>query len=326
MPLMVIPILLAFVQPSAVALAAPPVQVNGEREELLVIRTTVEDSLSSLAARYYGDAGKGWWIAQFNDVETVMPDQTLVIPLQPMGRGGLRQNGYQVVPVLAYERIASRPESSRTVSAAAFEEQMRFLQSQGYHPVTLDQLLEFMDFQAPLPQQAVVLTFDGADKEIFGLVSPILRRLQFPATLFVDTDSVGRKNGLTWEQIRALTLEGFEIQSHSKTGRDLTQPSNQESFADYLKALETELLGAKRTLEKNTGQKCRYLAYPHGKTCGVVIALLKKYGYRAGFTRKSGSTPFFAGNYRIQRTMITGDISMDAFKQHLKVFAESKLE
>ena len=319
-------IFLGLLIPANWALAAPPIQVNGEREDFLVIRTTPQDSFNSLAARYYGDAGRGWWIAQFNGVEAIMPDQSLVIPLQPMGRGGLRQNGYQVVPVLAYEPIAAQAKNSRTVSAAAFEEQMRFLQRRGYHPVSLDQLLAFMDFQAPLPQRAVVLTFDGADKAVLEFVAPILRRFQFPAALFVDTDSVDGKNGLTWEQIRTLALEGFEIQSFTKSGRDLTQPLNKESFADYLKAMEAELLGSKRAVEKNTGQKCRYLAYPHGNTCDVVIALLKKYGYRAGFTRKSGSNAFFGGNYRINRVMINGNISLDEFKQYLSVFAESKLE
>ncbi|MFO7494013.1 MAG: polysaccharide deacetylase family protein [Desulfobacterales bacterium] len=319
-------ILLAVVSAAVTASAAAPAQLNGEREDFLLIRTTPQDSFASLAARYYGDPGHGWWIAQFNGVETVLPDQTLVIPLQPMGRGGLRQNGYQVVPILAYEWIAARPEGSKPVSAAAFEDQMRFLESMGYHPVTLDHLLEFMDFKAPLPQRAVVITVDGTGQEIFDIVAPILRRFRFPAGLFVDTDSVGRKNALTWEHIRALTLQGIAVHSFTKTGRDLTHPSPSESFADHLKTLETELLVSKRTIEKNTGQKSRFLAYPHGKTSDLVIAFLKKYGYRAGFTRKAGSNPFFVGSFRIQRALITGSTTLNEFKQHLTVFAESKLE
>jgi hypothetical protein len=58
----------------------------------------------------------------------------------------------------------------------------------------------------------------------------------------------------------------------------------------------------------------------------MVIAFLKKHGYRAGFTRKSGSNPFFVGSFRIQRALITGSTTLNEFKQHLTVFAESKLE
>jgi peptidoglycan/xylan/chitin deacetylase (PgdA/CDA1 family) len=203
---------------------------------------------------------------------------------------------------------------------------MRFLQRMGYFPVTLEQLMAFMDFKAPLPQRAVVISLDGAGKEIFETVAPILRRYQFPAGLFVSTDAVGRPNALSWEQIRALALQGVAVHSFSKTGRDLTQPLPAESYADYLKALETELSGSKKAIEKNTGQKACFLAYPHGKTNDVVIAFLKKYGYRAGFTRKSGSNPFFVGSFRIQRAFITGSTTLDEFKQHLTVFAESKLK
>jgi peptidoglycan/xylan/chitin deacetylase (PgdA/CDA1 family) len=320
-------ILLALAGAAAVtASAAAPVQVNDTREDFLLIRTTPQDSLASLAARYYGDPGQGWRIAQINDVETVLPDQTLVIPLQPMGRGGLHQKGYQVVPVLAYEWIAARPEGSKPVSAAAFEDQMRFLESMGYHPVSLDHLMAFMDFKAPLPQRAVVITFDGSGREIFDIAAPVLRRFHFPAGLFVDTDSVGRKNALTWEHINALTTQGIAVHSFTKTGRDLTHPSPSESFADHLKTLEVELLGSKRAIEKHTGQKARFLAYPCGKTSAVVIAFLQKYGYRAGFTRKAGGNPFFIGNFRIRRALITGSTTLNEFKQYLSVFAESKLE
>ena len=319
-------LLLAALLAAGIASAAPPARVSGEREDFLIIRTTSQDSFASLAARYYGDPRQGWWIAQFNRVESISPDQTLAIPLQPMGRGGLYQNGYQVVPILAYQWNASGTKNSQPVSVAAFEGQMRFLQRMGYVPVSLDQLMAFMDFKAPLPQRAVVITLDGAGREIFEVVAPILRRYHFPAGLFVSTDTVGRQNALTWERIRALALQGIAVHSSSKTGRDLTRPLPAESFADYLRALEIELSGSQRAIEKNTGQKARFMAYPHGKTNDVVVAFLKKYGYRAGFTRKSGSNPFFVGSFRVQRALITGGTTLDEFKQHLTVFAESKLE
>lgn len=319
-------LVLAALLAAGIASAAPPARVSCEREDFLIIRTTSQDSFASLAARYYGDPRQGWWIAQFNRVESISPDQTLVIPLQPMGRGGLHQNGYQVVPILAYQWNTSGSKNSRPVSAAAFEDQMRFLQRMGYIPVSLDQLMAFMDFKAPLPQRAVVITLDGAGREIFEVAAPILRRYHYPAGLFVSTDGVGRQKALTWERIRALALQGIAVHSASKTGRDLTRPLPAESFADYLKALEIELSGSQRAIEKNTGQKARFMAYPHGKTNDVVVAFLKKYGYRAGFTRKSGSNPFFVGSFRIQRALITGSTTLDEFKQHLTVFAESKLE
>ena len=49
------------------------------------------------------------------------------------------------------------------------------------------------------------------------------------------------------------------------------------------------------------GVSCDCLAYPYGKSNDLVVAMLKKHGFRAAFTVTRGSTPFFANPYGISR-------------------------
>jgi hypothetical protein len=58
------------------------------------------DTFSSLASKYLKDPSMDWFIAEFNEMETLTPGQPLIIPLKPNQRGGLTSKGYQTVPFL----------------------------------------------------------------------------------------------------------------------------------------------------------------------------------------------------------------------------------
>jgi len=68
------------------------------------------------------------------------------------------------------------------------------------------------------------------------------------------------------------------------------------------------------------------LAYPYGETNNLVIALLKKHGYRAAFTVNRKPNPFFIDKYRIYRSVIYGSYNMDKFKDNLSVFQKNELK
>ena len=63
-----------------------------------------------------------------------------------------------------------------------------------------------------------------------------------------------------------------------------------------------------------------YLAYPYGGTNHLVVALLRKLGYRAAFTVERGSNPFFVDRFRMYRSMIYGEYDLHDFEENLKAF------
>ena len=45
--------------------------VIGRDDDFVILAARPGDTLASLAERYLGDAGKAWWIAQFNNITTL---------------------------------------------------------------------------------------------------------------------------------------------------------------------------------------------------------------------------------------------------------------
>jgi peptidoglycan/xylan/chitin deacetylase (PgdA/CDA1 family) len=295
-------------------------------DDFVIVKTTSQDTFSSLAASYLKDPDKGWRIAEFNHMTTLIPGQELIIPLSPFNRGGLKVEGYQTVPILVYHNFSKLRSDKTSVSQNDFEAQMNYLKQNNYHVVSMDQLLDFIDYKEQLPEKSIVLTFDDAWRSIFDIALPILIKYDFKATFFIYTDFIGGGKAMTWKQIETLSKIGYDIQCQTKTHRNLAFPRKNESFKNYFKSIEMEISYPKQLIKKNLNIDCKYLAYPYGETNNLVIAMLKKHGYRAAFTIERRSNPFFIDKYRICRSVIYGSYDMDEFKNNLSVFQKNELK
>jgi len=87
-----------------------------------------------------------------------------------------------------------------------------------------------------------------------------------------------------------------------------------------------EISDPKKLFKKKLNKECECLAYPYGITNNLVIAMLKKHGYRAAFTVEQESNPFFIDNYRINRSAIYGEYDIEKFKNKLSVFQNMELK
>jgi peptidoglycan/xylan/chitin deacetylase (PgdA/CDA1 family) len=276
------------------------------------------DSLSSLAATYLHDSTRDWVISEFNHVSEIASGDELVIPLKPFKRGGLSPDRCQTVAVLSYHHFADKSTDRTIVSQESFEAQMRLLKEKGYRVITLDQLFDFMDFTGEVPEKSVVITIDDGWRSTYDIAFPILKKYGFPATLFIYTQLItGGAKTLSWGQVREMAEQGLDIQSHTISHRNLGQQNPAESMEAYYLDLERELLEPTRIIEQKIGRKSRYLAYPYGETNNLVIALLKKLGYRGAFTVVREGNPFFLSDYRLNRAMVFGDFDLARFEKNL---------
>ena len=94
--------------------------------------------------------------------------------------------------ILAYHRVAELRDTpavdSRSVSATpeVFTRQMEHL-ARFYRVVSMPEVLEAVEKEAPLPKRAVLITFDDAYADFADIAWPILKRFRLPATMFVPT-------------------------------------------------------------------------------------------------------------------------------------------
>lgn len=96
-----------------------------------------------------------------------------------------------------------------------------------------------------IPDRLVVLTFDDSAKSHYTVVRPILRQYEFGATFFITEGFDFRENKndyMTWEQIRELHEDGFEIGNHTQDHLGITEktvaqlPEQLDGIAQQCKA------------------------------------------------------------------------------------------
>jgi hypothetical protein len=307
--------------------ACTPTPVKKQKLYNAEIVTTREgDTLKSLASAYLSDPAKSYIISNFNTRDEVVAGQKIVIPLIPLQRGGLKTYGYQTVTVLRYRRFSRHRTEPSVLTGPVFESQLAFLKRNGYHVVSVDQLLDFLEFKDQLPQKSVVITIDDSSDTVLDIAYPLLKKYGFPATLFIQTDLIGKKNALTWPELRYLSKQGFETHCCSTTFRNPGDLRIKKIFNQYIRDLDSELYRAKAVIRHELGKECKYLAYPDGLTNPIIVAFAKKHGFRAGFMPGGGSNPFFVSNSRIGRSTVSGDGDIEKFSQGLIVYENMELK
>jgi peptidoglycan/xylan/chitin deacetylase (PgdA/CDA1 family) len=95
--------------------------------------------------------------------------------------------------ILGYHKVS--PDSHpffAPLHPEIFEQQMQFLKS-CYRVLSLQELVE-RTMRGEVPQRAVAITFDDGYRDNYDYAFPILKKYQFPATIFVATGAIGAGN------------------------------------------------------------------------------------------------------------------------------------
>jgi peptidoglycan/xylan/chitin deacetylase (PgdA/CDA1 family) len=302
-----------------------PAPAAGRSEDFIVVLAKAGDTPESLAAQYLGDRAKAWMIEDYTGARSFTAGQQVVIPARPWNLTGVEATGYQLVPILVYHNLGPQSKGRLLLGASQFEQQMRYLKAQGYRVVSLADFLEWVQLKRQLPKRAVVLTFDDGYRAFREHAYPILKELGFPATLFVYTDYVGAgRNALGWEDLRALAAEGFDVQAHSKTHADLRRAAG-ESDAQHTKRMEAELGEPLKLFQRHLGRPSQLLAYPYGRVDDEVAAKAKGYGYVAAFTVRRQGSPAFVPPFRVHRSQIYSEMSLEDFAKNLNIAHQEDL-
>lgn len=292
----------------------------GRTEDFVIVKARAGDTSESLATRYLGDRAKAWMIEDYTGARTFTAGQQVIIPVRAWNLAGVDPTGYQLVPILCYHNLGPQSKGRLLLGAPQFDQQMRYLKAQGYRVISLKDFLEWMQLKRQLPKRSVVLTFDDGYKAFREYAYPLLKELGFTATLFVYTDYVGAgRNALNWDELKALSAEGFDVQAHSKSHADLRRASG-ETDAQYARRMEAELAEPAKLFQRYLGRPSPILAYPYGRADDGVVAKAKEYGYVAALTVRRQGSPVFVQPLRIHRSQIYSEMSLEDFVKNLNVF------
>ena len=149
----------------------------------------------------------------------------------------------QGLQVLCYHGISLRDEHNFQpklfMQEDTFRERMAYLEKHGFYVLSLDEALVGID-QKTLPPKALVITFDDGWLGIGTKAAPILKKHNFPSTLYVTTKDVTNKvpvfdvtlRYLLWkkkEEILNLSSIGLDAESI-----DLSSSEERERVACHI--------------------------------------------------------------------------------------------
>ena len=218
------------------------------------------------------------------------------------------------VIVLCYHRFENKPKDSLAVTPAVFESQMQALKEAGYSVIPMADFLAWRRGEKSIPAKSCLLTIDDGYRSAYDVAWPILKKFEYPFTMFIYTAFVkgGALAGgasLSWAELCEMRDAGVDIQSHTVNHQNLRLKKGkfQSQFATYEEWLTNEIAGSKKQLEAKLGIAVKALAYPYGNHNEQIRAAAMEAGYEAAFSVYGQrltfhSAPDQLGRYAIEST------------------------
>ncbi|HWP02372.1 MAG TPA: polysaccharide deacetylase family protein, partial [Gemmatimonadaceae bacterium] len=171
--------------------------------------------------------------------------------------------------IVLFHRVDDRlPGNPISCTSGEFRAYCEFF-ARHFRVVSLGELLGRLARGADISHH-LVITFDDGYRDNCEVAAPELLRLGLPACFFIATGFIGTKRvpwwdaergieseWMSWEQVRFLHRQGFEIGAHTRNHVDLGIVSGDEA--------REEIEGSRRRLEAELGSEVRYFSYPFGR-------------------------------------------------------------
>ncbi len=248
--------------------------------------------------------------------EAAAPAAEPQLPPVPRGQAAVRRSSdtaYSVpegVSVLMYHMIGSEKGNDAIMSADNLRWQLEYLRDNGYHPITMQELCDYVTKQAPLPSKPVCLTFDDGYEDNYTIVYPMMKEFGFPWTVFVITGDVGKPNRMTWEQLNEMAdSRAVTIASHTVTHPRLHNLPPEE--------VRREIAGAQQALKEHLGIDNPWIAYPYGDYDETVDGIAREAGIRLAVTTDAGRVHAGSYPYELRRVWIGNQVDEAHFRDRL---------
>jgi peptidoglycan/xylan/chitin deacetylase (PgdA/CDA1 family) len=243
------------------------------------------------------------------------------------------------------------PQEFWTTPIGQFERHLRYFRDHDIPVLTLDDIADRQRRGEPLPDPAVVITIDDADRSVHDLAWPLMQRYGVRGHLFVPTSRVGGPwSGIdvcTWEELREMADSGTIILGshthdlHYKVGTDQgRQPVfwnpdriDVEARLDVrlgLRGLEeqvdddaqtapgvvtdpvgADLLLSRQLIEREGRRPCRWLAWPYGFGNEALDRLAAGAGFDGTLSLRPRSMDDNAAPWHIGRYTLTAKTTPD---------------
>ncbi|AGK95776.1 polysaccharide deacetylase family protein [Clostridium pasteurianum] len=233
--------------------------------------------------------------------EQKLPEESFKAPFKAANQG---------VPVLMYHSISFEKNNPLKVPPEQLEEEFKYLKDNGYTTISLDDLYNYFEDNAQIPEKSIVLTFDDGYEDNYTALFPLLKKYGLRATVFVITGYVDKMPAyLTSSQLKEMNSYGVDIESHTVNHDHLKTLTKDKQLAT--------LTESKAFLEKLLNKKINYIAYPYGEYDNNTLECAKQAGYKMALSTDGRWSMKKNGIFSLDRVYISSQFNMDIFKDRI---------
>lgn len=259
--------------------------------------------------------------------------------------------------VIGYHEIIDPAQAlipDYAVSPENLQNQLKGLVQRGYHFVSVNDVLLANAGKKPLPDKAVLLTFDDGYRSFYQNAYPILKEYKAPAVLALvgswlapsndqrvnfDGKHIDRKEFFSWDELREMSASGLvEIGSHTYALHDGIQANPQGNMEPAVttraynpdsKKYETESQYKQRIfndLKKNnafiTAQglpQPRVMIWPYGSYNSEAVAIAAQLGMPITLTLEDGPNTTTTPLSALRRILVDRQMTPESLDHEIKI-------
>lgn len=262
----------------------------------------------------------------------------------------------KTLTVIGYHEIVAHANAiipDYAVSSQQFELHLDWLQQNGYHFITVDQLIKASEGRYQLPSKPVLLTVDDGYQSFYQYAYPILKARKIPVVLSVvgswlepkansmvqfGDDQLARNKLLSWTELKTMQDSGLvEIGSHSYnlhrgvignpqgnsepaaiTREYDAKTKNYESDKAYAARIYKDLKKNNSVLKAHGLRSPRVMVWPYGRYNMQTINIAKKLGMPIAISLDDGPDHIKKSLGQMNRILIEGNMTTDNLAQEIQ--------
>jgi peptidoglycan/xylan/chitin deacetylase (PgdA/CDA1 family) len=212
---------------------------------------------------------------------------TLLLPLACTGNQQpeatrVQSNGKEIL-CLVYHRFGDSRYPTTNVPVKDFEAHLSWLKKNNFKLLTFSAAIDYLNSQQP-EQKIAVITIDDGYKSFFTKGFPLLKKYGLPATLFINTETVGGGDFMDWQQLETLMKNNIEIGNHTHTHAFFLNEKKETRY----KTFKDEIELSQTIIAKNLKTTPVVFSYPYGEFDPEMKKIVKEAGFKAAAAQNSG--------------------------------------
>lgn len=182
-----------------------------------------------------------------------------------------------------YHRFGDNRYPSTNISLQNFEAHLSYLQKNNFQVLTFSEAHRYLQSEDPV-QKTAVITVDDGYQSFYENGVPLLEKFGYPATLFINTETVGGNDYMDWELLQKSQERGVEIGNHTHSHAYILNLPVAERYDVF----REELTKSQQMIKGHLGVLPETFAYPYGELDDAMKQIVKESGFKSAAAQNSG--------------------------------------